>query len=197
MALRRQKATYIWVNIGSGNGLMPDGTKPLPEPMLTYHQLGRVAFTWWQYSLEMLTMSLIKRGLKITHLKSQPHLSGGNELNCVDWVAGMIQYIPWNMHMGSFASLCCDYISISWWPLVARVIHGPVTPTRSRARFQQNDGSDPYDYGWNYPVQTYNKAQAKVKKVHQQSIKHWHCCRLLVDSKLAMKVYSQEEYLFE
>ena len=28
----------IWVNIGSGNGLLLDGTKPLPEPMLTYHQ---------------------------------------------------------------------------------------------------------------------------------------------------------------
>ena len=27
-------ATEIWVNIGSGNGLLPDGTKPLPEPML-------------------------------------------------------------------------------------------------------------------------------------------------------------------
>ena len=27
----------IWVNIGSGNGLLPEGTKPLPEPMLTYH----------------------------------------------------------------------------------------------------------------------------------------------------------------
>ena len=27
-----------WVNLGSGNGLLPDGTKPLPEPMLTYHQ---------------------------------------------------------------------------------------------------------------------------------------------------------------
>ena len=25
----------IWVNIGSGNGLVPDGTKPLPEAMLT------------------------------------------------------------------------------------------------------------------------------------------------------------------
>ena len=25
----------IWVNIGSGNGLLPDGTKPLPKPMLT------------------------------------------------------------------------------------------------------------------------------------------------------------------
>ena len=35
--------TLIWVNIGSGNGLLPDGTKPLPEPMLTYHQWGNVA----------------------------------------------------------------------------------------------------------------------------------------------------------
>ena len=33
----------IWVNIGSGNGLLPDGTKPLPEPMLTY-QWGPVTF---------------------------------------------------------------------------------------------------------------------------------------------------------
>ena len=24
-----------WVNIGSGNGLLPDSTKPLPQPMLT------------------------------------------------------------------------------------------------------------------------------------------------------------------
>ena len=28
----------ILVNIGSGNGLLPDGTKPLAEPMLTYHK---------------------------------------------------------------------------------------------------------------------------------------------------------------
>ena len=28
-------ATEIWVNIGSGNSLLPDGTKPLPELMLT------------------------------------------------------------------------------------------------------------------------------------------------------------------
>ena len=26
------------VNLGSGNGLLPDDTKPLPEPMSTYHQ---------------------------------------------------------------------------------------------------------------------------------------------------------------
>ena len=36
MAYWWQMATEIWVNIGSGNGLLPDGTKPLPEPMLTY-----------------------------------------------------------------------------------------------------------------------------------------------------------------
>ena len=39
----------IWVNIGSGNGLVPDGTKPLPVPMLTWanddsHQ------TWANYN---------------------------------------------------------------------------------------------------------------------------------------------------
>ena len=31
-------ASEIWVNIGSGNDLLPDGTKPLPEPMLTDDQ---------------------------------------------------------------------------------------------------------------------------------------------------------------
>ena len=33
-------ALEILVNTGSSNGLLPDGTKPLPEPMLTYHQQG-------------------------------------------------------------------------------------------------------------------------------------------------------------
>ena len=26
------------VNFGSGKGLLPDSTKPLPEPMLSHHQ---------------------------------------------------------------------------------------------------------------------------------------------------------------
>ena len=33
-------ATYIWGNIGTGNGLVPDDTKTLPEPMFTYNQQG-------------------------------------------------------------------------------------------------------------------------------------------------------------
>ena len=29
---------HVWVNTDSGNGLLPDSTKPLPEPILTYQQ---------------------------------------------------------------------------------------------------------------------------------------------------------------
>ena len=42
-------ATKIWVNIGSGNGLLPDGNKPLPEPMLTDHQWSPVTFILGQF----------------------------------------------------------------------------------------------------------------------------------------------------
>ena len=42
-------ATKIWVNIGSGNGLLPDGTKPLPEPVLTCHLWDPFAFSWGQF----------------------------------------------------------------------------------------------------------------------------------------------------
>ena len=35
--------TEIWVNIGSGNDLLPDGIKPLPEPMLIHHKYDPVA----------------------------------------------------------------------------------------------------------------------------------------------------------
>ena len=31
-------ATYILVSMGSGNGLLAEGTKSLPEPMLIYNQ---------------------------------------------------------------------------------------------------------------------------------------------------------------
>ena len=32
-------ALEILVNTGSGNALLPNGTNPLPEPVLNYHQL--------------------------------------------------------------------------------------------------------------------------------------------------------------
>ena len=39
-------ATEIWVNIGLGNDLLPD---PLPEPMLTDHQLSPMTFISGQF----------------------------------------------------------------------------------------------------------------------------------------------------
>ena len=40
------------VDIGSGNGLLPGSTKPLPAPMSTNHQSGPVAFIWGQFYSE-------------------------------------------------------------------------------------------------------------------------------------------------
>ena len=38
-------ASWIFVNISSGDGLVPPGTKPLPEPMLTQDYV----VTWRHY----------------------------------------------------------------------------------------------------------------------------------------------------
>ena len=57
-------ATENWVNIGSGNGLLPKGTKQLPEPMLTYHQQGAVSFIWGQCYKRYLSQQLLKSDWK-------------------------------------------------------------------------------------------------------------------------------------
>ena len=49
--------TKKWVNIASGNGLLPDGTKPIPEPMLTCHQ--RFGIHLHSISQEMLINLII------------------------------------------------------------------------------------------------------------------------------------------
>ena len=58
--------TEIRVNIGSGNGLLPDDTKPLPEPMLTDHQWSPSDIRVRAISQEMPQPSLTKVHLKIT-----------------------------------------------------------------------------------------------------------------------------------
>ena len=61
-----------WVNTGSGNGMMPDGTKPLPKPMLTslitYHDIHLKAI--FQV---MLKISVTKICLKFINLKVQSY----------------------------------------------------------------------------------------------------------------------------
>ena len=67
------------VNIGLGNGLLPDGTKPLPEPKLTYHQLGPVTITHGKFNKIYLSHHLLnltwKFDLKIFIQLSQGSMS--------------------------------------------------------------------------------------------------------------------------
>ena len=68
-----------WVNIGSGNGLLPDGTKPLPEPMLTDHQWSPVTFILGQFHKRCLNHQSLKSVWKL-RLKFNSNLPGANEL---------------------------------------------------------------------------------------------------------------------
>ena len=58
-------ATKIWVNFGSGNGLLPGGTMPLHEPVSTYHQQDSVAFIEG-YSHKKMKTQYSQTQLKIT-----------------------------------------------------------------------------------------------------------------------------------
>ena len=53
-------ATEIWINIASGNGLLPNGTKPLPDPKLTDHQLSPVTFILGQFYKRCLNHQSLK-----------------------------------------------------------------------------------------------------------------------------------------
>ena len=61
--------------MGSDNGLLPGGTKPLLYPALTHHHWGPLAFTWGQFqSISSRYLSLIWVWKLL--LKLQPHLPG-------------------------------------------------------------------------------------------------------------------------
>ena len=77
-------ATEICVNIGSDNGLLPDGTKPLPEPMLTDHQWSPSDTHIRAISQEMLQPSITKICLKITNLNINSDFPGANKLKIPD-----------------------------------------------------------------------------------------------------------------
>ena len=62
--LKTINVSQILVNKGSGNGLLPDGTKPLLEPVLNFYQWVLVAFTDGSFTVS-LKISLTKVSLKI------------------------------------------------------------------------------------------------------------------------------------
>ena len=73
-------ATKIFVNTGPGNGLLPDGTKPLAEPMSTDNQLGPVTFISGQFHKKYLNHQSQKWVWIPIYLKFHLNLPGANEL---------------------------------------------------------------------------------------------------------------------
>ena len=73
-ALRCHMVTYISVSIGSGNSLLPDGTKTLSKPVLTHHYWCSVAFTWEQFHgrWPSCVMSLKVIFLKLLNISQGP-----------------------------------------------------------------------------------------------------------------------------
>ena len=68
--------TKILVNIGSGNGLLSDGIKPLPEAELTYHPYDFFEI----YSKVMYTKNTQDINPKICTLEITSHFPRGNKL---------------------------------------------------------------------------------------------------------------------
>ena len=60
--------TEIWVNIGSGNGLLPDGTEPVPEPLLNFCGIRLRA-------MKMSTEATILYNRFDNHMISMPHIN--------------------------------------------------------------------------------------------------------------------------
>ena len=61
--------------------MLPDGTKPLPEPMWTYHVWGPVTITWGQFHKRQLSHQQIRLASKRVIQNWNSDLPRANELN--------------------------------------------------------------------------------------------------------------------
>ena len=116
----------------SGNGLLPDGIKPLPEPMFIYHQTDSVSYTWRQFhrkcwraaSLSSLThwgqvMHICV--IKLTIIGSDNGLSPGqrhaiiwtNDVIFVNWILG--SKLQWNLNRNLYIFIDENVV----WKMVA------------------------------------------------------------------------------
>ena len=100
-----------WWILCSGNGLLPDGTKPLTEPLLTYHQRFFCGIHLIEISQEILLNIICNMCLEITLKKLLPHLPGpmsscNLHLSC--------NLLTWNLWKNMNAALsviwfdCCE-----------------------------------------------------------------------------------------
>ena len=63
----------------SGNGMLPDGPKPLPRSLLSYHQWSPITITWGKFH-ERYQPPITEISWKITFRKFQSNLTGTNEI---------------------------------------------------------------------------------------------------------------------
>ena len=81
-------ATGILVNIVSGNGLLPDGTKPRPEPMLT-----PVMFIWGQFRLRYDSHQSLKLAWKLLFYAFIEISQVTIDLNIMNYFLGQFWFI--------------------------------------------------------------------------------------------------------
>ena len=116
MAWWYHMATQSLVKIGSDNGLVPDGTNPLPEPMLTWNYWHPPRAILQRNMPDKLTKVIIQNYL---FLRFFMYLPGDNESN----PHGIIFKIhlgritkPLEDHLQSYHYISVQ-IGMSWWPM--------------------------------------------------------------------------------
>ena len=97
---------------------MPEGTKPLSEPVLIYHQGRFVVFIWVHCNFAEKSQD-VNHVLKITHITLQLHLSEANEIN------------KWMQHFNSNVEISLNFSQI----LLKILTYNPTGNMRARVCF--------------------------------------------------------------
>ena len=115
--------TCNWVNIGSDNGLLYVGIKPLPEPLFTYHQLvrssdNRLKAVWQEIPQQPIAeFSFVA---EITFLKYHSNLTGDNDIgknnpSKIIWPYEMYDYMLDNTLHSTERNTICWEIAVKLW----------------------------------------------------------------------------------
>ena len=92
-------ATRNWVNIGSGNGLLPDGTKPYLAQCWLISLMTFSGISLRAISQQVAKLQFYEISIKSLLIKLVPHLAGANEFDV------------WNMlHMWSCPNPCSLWV---------------------------------------------------------------------------------------
>ena len=136
MAQWHNMAPAISVNIGSGNGLVPCGTEPLPEPMFAYHLEDPVIFIWGQFHKRHVSRQSLKLDRKCSFRFS---LKSPDEqwVNCDFLLLSVSINIDIRLHIRSTLSLnpyLTDNSCVPW----TQISNVPVFTTE-KARMSENN----------------------------------------------------------